>query len=152
MGLYNRTPLGWASNAGHVGVVRVLLDKWADIDVDDDEGYTPLNIACYHGRPPVVRLLLEKGADPTLARHEDWTPLMSAVRESLEIVRLLLGHTIAKTTVNDRSHSGKTALWEACELGKEGGREGAAGERSGPHDHRHRRHQPHGHRQAALPY
>ena len=42
---YDRTPLLWASKIGHVEVVKLLLDKEADINTADKHGWTPLRVA-----------------------------------------------------------------------------------------------------------
>jgi ankyrin repeat protein len=117
------TPLMYASQEGHVGVIRWLLDKGAAINERDDDGYTALRrAACADDRPAVVRLLLESGANPTIADHDEGlTPLIAASRNYLrEVVRVLLGHAVAKATVNHRGTGGETALCEACYWGYDG--------------------------------
>jgi hypothetical protein len=117
----DRTPLMWASQEGHVGVVRWLLDKGAAINERDKTGFTALWLACRDGRPPVVRLLLERDADPTIASNGDKTPLTAASRyDRLEVVRMLLGHASAKININHRDDGGRTALWYACHAGRGG--------------------------------
>jgi ankyrin repeat protein len=104
-----------------VGVARLLLDKGADIDEQDDSGSTALLYACMNGRVPMVRLLLEKGADPTIASAQGWIPLTrAAVKGHLEVVRLLLAHPRARVTINRRDDNGQTALWWACFWGRGG--------------------------------
>jgi ankyrin repeat protein len=61
------TPLMYASEGGHVGVARWLVDKGAAMDERDRSQRTALWLASCHGHPAVVRLLLESGADPTIA-------------------------------------------------------------------------------------
>jgi ankyrin repeat protein len=111
------TPLMWASQEGHVGVIRWLSDKGAATDERDSSGCTAFYLACRYGHPAVVMLLLERGADPAIANaHGGWTPLMIASSFGhLEVVRVLLGHPSARTTINKRSSfSGETALSLAC--------------------------------------
>ena len=63
------TPLCKASGAGHVNVVRLLLDHGASVDLAGANG-TPLCVACdvvqtrarHDHLLPVIRLLLERGA------------------------------------------------------------------------------------------
>jgi ankyrin repeat protein len=120
-GRHGHTPLILASERGHVGVVRWLLDKEAAIDERDCFDWTALWLACSYGRAPVVRLLMERGADPTIANGLGATPLMAASNGGhLEVVRLLLGHPSAETIINCRDHYGKTALSEACDYGRGG--------------------------------
>jgi ankyrin repeat protein len=44
-------------------VVRLLLEKGADLTVPNNDGWTPLNAASFSGHIEVVRLLLDRGAD-----------------------------------------------------------------------------------------
>jgi ankyrin repeat protein len=58
-----------ASNHGHVDVVKLLLEKGADMTVRNREGWTPLHSASNSGHIDVVKLLLEKDADVTVANE-----------------------------------------------------------------------------------
>ncbi len=68
-GCARATPLCKASGAGHVEVVRLLLDHGASVDLAGANG-TPLCVACdvvqtrarHEYLLPVIRLLLERGA------------------------------------------------------------------------------------------
>jgi uncharacterized protein len=112
------TPLMLASSEGHVGVVRCLVDKGAAINEITPEGlYTALSYACIRGHAPVARLLLGAGAVLTVTGHGTTLLMFASVHKRLEIVRLLLGHTSAKATLNARDASGETALWQACYVG-----------------------------------
>jgi ankyrin repeat protein len=115
------TALIFASQAGHVGVVRWLLDHGAAINDQAKYGETALWHACFKGRTPVVKLLLERGADPIIAATDRSTGLMVASAcGHLEVVDLLLGDPGAKATLNNRDDQGKTALWFACYEGRGG--------------------------------
>jgi hypothetical protein len=115
------TPLMWASQGGHVNVVRCLLDKGAAINKHSRQRLTALWWASSEGRLPVVRLLLERGADPTIATDRGSTPLIAASRnDDPEVVRVLLDHPSAKATIDRRDDAGETALWLACYCGRGG--------------------------------
>ena len=58
------TALWIASQNGHKEIVKLLLEKGADINVKQTAtGATALLLASQNGRTDVVKLLLEKGAD-----------------------------------------------------------------------------------------
>ncbi|MBE7211924.1 MAG: ankyrin repeat domain-containing protein, partial [Gluconacetobacter diazotrophicus] len=56
-------PLRNAAGEGHLEIVRLLLDGGADINAQDDHGFTPLAWAAYEGREDACLLLLDRGAD-----------------------------------------------------------------------------------------
>ena len=56
-----------ASQAGHLGVARLLLESGADKDSVRNDGRSALMVASQKGHLEVVRLLLESGADSNLA-------------------------------------------------------------------------------------
>ena len=60
---YGQTPLSWAAQNGHEAVVKLLLEKGADVESKSSNGRTPLSWAAENGHEAVVKLLLEKGAD-----------------------------------------------------------------------------------------
>ncbi|GKU10748.1 unnamed protein product, partial [Fusarium langsethiae] len=57
------TDLMIASYYGHHVIVKLLLDKDAEIDAKDENGRTPLSWAARNGHDAVVKLLLDKGAE-----------------------------------------------------------------------------------------
>ena len=92
--MFKGTPLMWASNGGHSDIVRVLLEKGADI-----KG------AIFHtgNNTEIANLLLDHGADVN-ERKGDETPLMLAAEKGYtEFARLLLDRGAdvnARTTYN----------------------------------------------------
>ncbi|KAI1205011.1 uncharacterized protein F4807DRAFT_444749 [Annulohypoxylon truncatum] len=87
---YDQT-LSWAAANGHEAVVKLLLEKGADIEFKDCLGQTPLSWAAEKGREAVVKLLLEKGADIESKDNSGKTPLSWAAKFDNEaVVKLLL--------------------------------------------------------------
>ena len=56
-------PLRYAIRGGDAGVVKILLEYGADMDVKDEDGNTFLHRAAEKGHTKVVKVLLEYGAD-----------------------------------------------------------------------------------------
>lgn len=89
------TALVTACRRGYTDVVKLLLEKEAEVNLPEYYDEDPLEAACECGSVEIVKLLIEKGAhiDP---REEDLClprsfPLASACRSgSVEIVRILI--------------------------------------------------------------
>jgi ankyrin repeat protein len=62
-----------ASQFGHVEIVKLLLDNGAHINIQSDGGWTALMNASLFRRVECVRLLLERGADMSLKDKEGKT-------------------------------------------------------------------------------
>src|SRR5579872_1940707 len=59
----DRMPLLYAAEKGHTEVVRLLLQKGADIGARNYEGLTALHFALVYKHPDTARLLIARGAD-----------------------------------------------------------------------------------------
>ena len=75
-------------------MVRLLVEKGADVNAINYEGETALMIAVDAGdNPEVVKLLLEKGADVNARTKEGETALMIASKRlRLDAIKLLKAH------------------------------------------------------------
>ncbi|KAL7799230.1 hypothetical protein V8C37DRAFT_367055 [Trichoderma ceciliae] len=87
-----RTPLSWASENGHQGVAKLLLDSGAKVDLTGNPYcQTPLWWAIRQENEDLVKLLLENGAGANYNIDNDSTPLGWAIAAGNEgIVKLLL--------------------------------------------------------------
>ena len=85
------TPLIWATRAGRVEVMTLLLDAGADPNRRDSrQGWTPLMHAQHVKQDGAARLLLARGADGT-AGAEGTSPLeMASLDNDVEMLRVLL--------------------------------------------------------------
>ena len=124
-------PLHAASIRGHLGVVSLLLQYNADVNVKSKGYYnwTSLHLASSFGQAKVAQLLLEHGADVNALSTSNSTPLEWASRSGyLEIVRLLLingadmhipdenGHTVfQKATKNQNVEIAQLLLEHSAE-------------------------------------
>lgn len=68
-------PLGWAAINGQTAVVKLLLEKGANINNRHRDGSTALHSAAFLGRVETVKLLLEKGADINIRKDDGMTPI-----------------------------------------------------------------------------
>ena len=93
-------------------MVKLLLDRDADLSIANNDGWTPLNAACDSGHLEVVRLLLDRDANVSTANNEGWTSLHSACSNGhLEITRLFLNTSI---DLRATTKMGETCLHLAC--------------------------------------
>jgi cytohesin len=87
------TPLHYAVKSGDARIVRLFIEKGADINAPKTDGQTPLYIACECGHKDVVELLLAKGADLNVEDNKRQTALSLAKKQGHdEIVELLRRH------------------------------------------------------------
>ena len=115
---HGRTPLSWAAEMGHEGVIKLLLEFNADVDKADerDGGRTPLSWATEMGHEGVIRLLLESNADINKAdEHDGRTPLFLAIEAKNWSIIDLLHHKNA--AVNIANSQGQTPLLYALMAG-----------------------------------
>ncbi|KAF5634988.1 ankyrin repeat domain protein [Fusarium tjaetaba] len=83
-------PLHYASAAGHLDIVNLLIGK-VKIDPKDQYGKTPLIFAAKNGHVATATMLLENGANIEMHNTLGWTPLLHAIaRGRVGIVDLLL--------------------------------------------------------------
>jgi ankyrin repeat protein len=87
----SQTPLDRAAFKGKVDVVRLLIERGAEVDSRDKWGWTPLHLASRYGHLEVSRVLIDHGANVNARKHESLdSATSSAYNGHLGIVKLLL--------------------------------------------------------------
>jgi ankyrin repeat protein len=114
-----RTPLIFATQSGHVEVVKLLLEKGADFSLRDAKGMTALMHAAHYDNFDIVKLLLASRADVNVSAENGRTALMLALaplrsENPVNMVRALLRHG---ADVNASDRNGRTALSMAQDSG-----------------------------------
>jgi uncharacterized protein len=108
---FGNTALHLAAFEGKIEVVRYLLDKGIDPNIQANDGITALIATCRKGHLDIAKLLVSRGADLNLADEAGITPLMAAAySDNYDLVRFLL---ISKAKAKLQNLKGKTALDKA---------------------------------------
>jgi TPR repeat protein len=116
-----KTPLPAAAKAGHLEMVKLLLDRGVQVDAtgNDSQGKseaTALNLAAQEGQTAVVQLLLERGARVDARDPDGETALHAAAqRGEVETMELLMARGANMNAIDDR---GRTPLHEAASAWK----------------------------------
>jgi ankyrin repeat protein len=108
----------WAVQEGNEVVVKLLLEKGAELETKDSNNRTPLSWATENGHETIVKLLVEKGAKfETKDRYYGRTPLSWAAGNGHEaVVKLLLEKGAELETIDS---NGRTPLSLAAGNGHE---------------------------------
>jgi ankyrin repeat protein len=109
-----RTPLLIAAgNPGAAGVVKLLVEKGADVR-HHHQGFTGLMAAAERGDCAVVRLLLDKGTDARAGNRVGWTALhAAALAGARDVAEVLLAHG-ADVKARETFQGRTPLLWAAA--------------------------------------
>ncbi len=100
------TALDWAAVRGHADLVRLLLDRGADVKVRSTAGNTPLHYAALAGNPDIIESLLRAGAHVNERNNNGDTALHYAARNGhLRAVQVLLRHNALANLFNNQHAS-----------------------------------------------
>jgi ankyrin repeat protein len=120
----DQTPLSWAAQRGHEGVVKLLLDTGkVDVNSKDTNNWTPLSWAAEKGHEGVVKLLLNTGKVDGDLKDTKYgqTPLSWAAENGHEsVVKLLLDTGKVDVDLKDDTMYSRTPLLWAAAKGHEG--------------------------------
>lgn len=113
---YGWTPLMLAAWRGSSRVVRILLNKGANVSVVADDGHTALHFCTQDGGHLVVtKMLLKAGADIEAVTSEGETPLhLASDAGCWEVAQVLIE---AGASVNTVRSDGETPLYSAARQG-----------------------------------
>jgi ankyrin repeat protein len=119
-----------ANSTNHIDTIRALLDRGADLNAKDREGWTALMRAAEKGYVITVKILLSKGADVNVQNKFGKTALMYAKQKGYnEIVKLIqediveeakIDNTTARKNNNtdEKDQYGREKLFNASRYGR----------------------------------
>lgn len=85
----SKTLLHWACFHSNLEAVGVLLERGAQVNIQDDSGYTPLHYAVTETLDPfLIDCLMSAGADPEIADYGGCTPLMTVSARRFDLALL----------------------------------------------------------------
>lgn len=88
-----------ACRQGDIVQVKKALEKGANVNIIDQEGYTPLHYAARFGRAYIVQVLLEKNAETKRQDGGGNTAAHLALKNGhQEVIRLIRSHEIKNST------------------------------------------------------
>ena len=91
-----------AANDGHLDICRLLIDKGAQVNAKDINGWTPLHLASWEGRIEIVRLLCDHVADIEARDEDGMRPLhLAATYGHISIVKELIEVRNAEINARD---------------------------------------------------
>ena len=91
----------WKRKNGENGD-QYVIEKGANIEAKENNGWTPLHIACYQGHLPIVQYLIEKGANIEGKDKEQFTPLhIASLFGKIDVVKYLVSKGANKNAKNN---------------------------------------------------
>ena len=73
-------------------MTKILIEKGADINAKEINGYTPLHFAVMHEKIPIASMLIKHGSNVQSSCNSGNTPLHLACARSLELSKLLINN------------------------------------------------------------
>ena len=95
------TSLHLSAWRGHVGTMKMLLDRGANIEAKAIHNCTPLHLSALRGQVHAVRLLLDRGANIEAKNVGQVTPLhVACAKGHMEVITLLVDRDASLDAVN----------------------------------------------------
>jgi ankyrin repeat protein len=114
-GDFRETLIHYAVRAEHLDVVKVLVERGADINMGDNDELTPLHKSAYRGLTEISEYLISKGANISAEDRRGVTPLhLAAARGHNKVMELLLAKG---AEINTADKDGETPLHRAAKNG-----------------------------------
>lgn len=80
-----------AAATGNTHTVKDLINKGADVNAKEENGFTPLMLSSWHGHIDIVQHLIAKGAHVNAKTNEGLTALLSALEQGhYDIAKILI--------------------------------------------------------------
>ena len=92
----------------HTDIAFALIEKGANLDIQDNHGNTYLHKAIHSGSPRIALALIEKGANLNIKNKGDITPLHTSISKWRKDVAIALIHKGAD--VNIKTENGESTL------------------------------------------
>ncbi|XP_077362134.1 histone-lysine N-methyltransferase EHMT2 isoform X2 [Festucalex cinctus] len=119
------TPIIWAAEHKHVEVIKVLLNRGADVTINDKELNVCLHWAAYAGNVDIAEMVLNAGCSLASVNVHGDTPLHIAAREGyLDCVTLFLSRGADIDTINREGDTPltlarpDTPVWVALQINR----------------------------------
>ncbi|KAF3833995.1 hypothetical protein F7725_025199 [Dissostichus mawsoni] len=119
------TPIIWSAEHKHVDVIKVLLNRGADVTISDKELNVCLHWAAYAGNVDIAELVMNSGCSLASVNLHGDTPLHIAAREGfLECVTLFLSRGADIDVVNREGDTPlslarpDTPVWVALQINR----------------------------------
>lgn len=119
------TPIIWAAEHKHVDVIRALLNRGADVTINDKELNVCLHWAAYAGNVEIAELVLKSGCSLSSVNMHGDTPLHIAAREGyLNCVMLFLSRGADIDIMNREGETpltlarADTPVWVALQINR----------------------------------
>jgi ankyrin repeat protein len=117
-GAQMRTPLHRSVGKGNNDVVKLLVDKGADLSMVDSGGLSPLHWAALFGLVQSAELIVVGGAHLDMQSKSGETPLhLAAEKGHVPFVKFLLAHGASSLVTDNGNDGGATAFVAAKKNG-----------------------------------